>query len=262
MAGKRDALKRSSTTPSGINDLMQRMAAGVTEETAIAESRGWRYTATGLDIQRDLTLDEFRKGLLPEIEAAQSAYQLIVGDACLYGLEHGFIESYEDMAELTGYTAGTIEMYTSLCRSIPRLVRTNLLTYSHYQQIAPLPEDERPHWISYAASNGLSYRALKALIADTELPAAGNNPDLILEDPPALSDEDEEEATPLFDDFDLTDPVHEKRFIGFRKRAAQNRYAEIDLIEIQEAEKWLAVLRKKVAQAKVEADKQARMKTK
>lgn len=226
--------------------------------------RGYRFSNDGLIIQRPLTRDEFREGLLPEIEAMQSRYQLIVGDAANHGLDNGLIDSYEDMALLTGYTAGSIEVYASICRNIPQLTRVNSLKFKHYQVIARLDEDERPHWIHFAATYGLGYRVIESMIAEIDarlpgLPAIADEPPL--PHAPALSDENEE-ATSLFDDYDVTDPVHEKRFIGFRKRAAQNRYAEIDMIEIDEAEKWLAFLRKKVAQAKVEADRQARMRKK
>jgi len=132
------------------------------------KSRGYEYTSTGLDIKRQLTREEFRGELLPEIEAMQSRYQLIVGDAANHGLEYGLIESYQDMADLTGYTAGSIEVYASICRNIPQLTRVNSLKFKHYQVIAPLPADEIPHWISFAASNGLGYRAIDALIQWTE----------------------------------------------------------------------------------------------
>lgn len=228
--------------------------------------RPWHYTPTGLAFDRKLTRDEYRNRLLPELQVMESARQLIIGDACLEGIEDGHIESYEDMAELTGYTAGTIELYASLCRSIPRLVRTNSLTYSHYQKIAPLPEEERPLWIKFAADSELSYRALDALIQWTkgnpQLPAPVDDmtvfPDEPDDDRPALSDEMEAMALDN-ETVDLTDAIYEKTVIGFRKKASQNRYAEIDLTEILRIETWLMTLRKKVAQAKVDAGRQARM---
>lgn len=159
------------------------------------KDRGWRFTADGLTLERDLTEAEW-SAIPVEMRAMKSALQLNVGDATLYGLECGYIQTYEDMEERTGYRASSIEVYASVCRNIPRLTRVNPLTFKHYQQIAPLPEDERPHWISYAASNGLSYRVLKNLIHQVNQPVLIAGGDVITEgvstDAPTLFDETEE----------------------------------------------------------------------
>lgn len=159
------------------------------------KDRGYRFSNDGLIIQRQLTREEFREGLLPEIEAMQSRYQLIVGDAANHGLDNGLIDSYEDMAALTGYTAGSIEVYASICRNIPQLTRVNSLKFKHYQVIARLSEEERPHWISFAATYGLGYRVIESMIADIDarLPAllSGNDTAIVPAEvePTALSDE-------------------------------------------------------------------------
>lgn len=170
------------------------------------KDRGWRFAADGLELKRELTREEFRDGLLNEVQAMGSAQQLIVGDAYLHGIECGFIETYEEMAELTGYEASSIKVYASLCRSIPRLMRINPLTYSHYQQIAPLDEDERAHWIAFAAGSELSYRAVKALIDWTKthrqtptLPEAmdGDNTTIAPEVLPLETVDENEEVTDI-----------------------------------------------------------------
>lgn len=242
------------------------------------KDRGWRFAADGLELKRELTREEFRDGLLNEVQAMGSAQQLIVGDAYLHGIECGFIETYEEMAELTGYEAGSIEVFASLCRSIPRLMRLNPLTFSHYQQIAPLPEDERQHWISFAAGSELSYRAVKALIAWTKahrqiptLPEATDGdivaalesiPGVTVERVdfpgyPALSDENDDVTDDEIGDF--LAPEHKQRRVDIEKKVKQNRWADIDLNDIIAEERRLKWLRKKVAAAKVEAGRQARM---
>lgn len=136
---------------------------------ALAVERGYHYTADGLDIQRELTADDWHN-ILPEIKALQSSYQLIIGDWMLYGFEQGYVVSYEDMAALTGMQPQTIEVYTSICRNIPRLIRINPLKFSHYRLIAPLPEDERIPWIEFAVNRGLSFRTLQKLITLSQSP--------------------------------------------------------------------------------------------
>jgi len=242
---KREKLRQhTGSTPPNINDLMARLSGGVNAIDLPPEPRPYNYTGTGLDIQRDLTKEEFREGVVTDLQAMNTAHQLNVGDATLYGLEHGYIDSYEEMAELTGYEASTVEMYTSLCRSIPRLVRTNSLTYSHYQQIAPLPEEERPLWISYAASNELSYRALKALIADVttkEQPAEagpGDNMTIVpAVDAPAPSDDiEEQETTPL--PSPIKDKVYRQRFNNIWKKVENDALTAEDLGDVVSVRMW------------------------
>lgn len=222
---------------------MARLSGGVNAIDLPPEPRPYNYTGTGLDIQRELTKEEFREGVVTELQAMNTAHQLNVGDATLYGLEHGYIDSYEEMAELTGYEASTVEMYTSLCRSIPRLVRTNSLTYSHYQQIAPLPEEERPLWISYAASNELSYRALKALIADVnakEQPAALDLPDGVTVErvdlTPPPDEIEEEEPAPL--PSPIKDKVYRQRFNHLWKKVESDTLTAEDLSDAVSIRMW------------------------
>lgn len=232
------------------------------------KERGYGYTDTGLVIERELT-DEAWRGILPEIKALQTAYQLIIGDWMVYGFEQGYEVSYESMAALTGLKPQTIEVYTSVCRNVPQLMRINSLKFNHYRLVSKLPDDEKAVWIAFAAHRQLPTRALERLVALSQLPrlpAEASDTENTTIAPavdryaPALSDEDDMSS---YDEIeDVTDVIHEKRNISLMKKARQNRYAEIELHEIIEAEKWLAHLRKLVARAKVEAGKQAQIKVK
>lgn len=129
------------------------------------KGKGWRFTSNGLSVERDLSETEWLT-IPTEMRIITEAMQLNVGDATLYGLEHGYIKSYDDMARLTGYTEGSIKVYASLCRSLPQLIRINGVLYGHYQLIAPLPEDDRAGWIQYVAEQGVSRAKLKKAIAE------------------------------------------------------------------------------------------------
>lgn len=174
---------------------------GVTTPEAQTD-RGYLYTDTGLLIDRELSDSDWR-GMLPEIQAIHSAYQFIVGDWAVYGVDHGYEESYEAVAALTGFKASTVEFYASICRNIPRLVRTNRLTFGHYQRIAPLPESDRAYWITYAVEHEVSIRELREAIAAGQLPAEagpGDNTTIapaVEPNPPAPVEEEAEEITPL-----------------------------------------------------------------
>lgn len=242
---KREKLRQHGvTTPSGITDLMARLSSGANAIATPPEPRPYNYTGTGLDIQRDLTKEEFRGGVVTELQAMNTAHQLNVGDATLYGLEHDYIEDYEEMAELTGYEASSIEVYASLCRSIPRLMRINPLTFSHYQQIAPLPEIERFYWISFAASNDLSYRALKDLIAmaqRSQLPAAASDDNTAtvpaVDDAPALSGEIEEAESASLPS-PIKDKVYRLRFNHLWKKVETDALTAEDLSDAVSIRMW------------------------
>src|SRR5574341_1414201 len=117
--------------------------------------RGYKFSNDGLVIQRELSDIDWRD-ILPEIKAMHSSYQLNYGDWMVYGFDRGYQVSYESMAEMTGLQPQTIEVYTSVCRNVPQLIRINPLKFSHYRLIATMPEDERVLWIQFAASHPLS----------------------------------------------------------------------------------------------------------
>jgi hypothetical protein len=121
------------------------------------------FTDTGMDIRPDLSENDWR-GYAPEVRVIGSASQLIVGDYANEGINRGFVKGYAEIAELTGLEASTIEVYASICRSIPRLIRINRVYFGHYQLIAPLPEEDRERWIQFVAEHGLSVRDLRKSI--------------------------------------------------------------------------------------------------
>lgn len=161
----------------------------------IPRTKPYRFSTDGLLIQRELS-DSAWLDILPEIKALHSSYQLIIGDWMLYGFEHGYALSHEDMAKLTGLQPQTIEVYTSVCRNVPQLMRVNPLRFGHYRAVSKLPDDEKPCWIQYAASNHLSTRVLQdwlALVTTLQLPAAVDNNLSQPGDPTPLPDEIEEQ---------------------------------------------------------------------
>lgn len=228
---------------------MQRLEQAAQDvEMAIAESRGYHYAANGLDIQRDLTADDWHN-ILPEIKALQSSYQLIIGDWMLYGFERGYVLSYEDMAALTGMQPQTIEVYTSICRNIPRLIRINPLKFSHYRLIAPLPEGERIVWIEFAVNRGLSFRTLQKLITLSQIPmlveatspVVADEPPLA--DAPALSDENEEATDIIFQPSSLEDDENWKTLNSLEKTLKTGSYRNATYQEAVVIHRRIAVAR-------------------
>lgn len=194
----------ASQTPAAVPDARQ-VVQSSPPPIPPRRAKGWQFSDNGLLIQRDLTDDDWRN-VLGEIKSLRSAYQLIIGDWMLYGFEHGYETTYESMATLTGLQPQTIEVYTTVCRAVPQLIRINPLKFSHYREISELPEDERPHWIQFAASQSLSVRALRSFVNmayPPQLPAVSGDFDpLTMElsdgvtieriDLPALPDDNQE----------------------------------------------------------------------
>lgn len=146
--------------------------ASMTDESRgiVYRERENPYTDTGLNINETWTEDAWR-GMASDIRAIGMAYQFIVGDYTLYGLEHGFVKSYEDVAALTGLKSDTVEIFASISRSIPRLIRVNSLDFGHYRKIAPTPEDHRAEWIRLAVESNWSVRDLARAIKAHYLPS-------------------------------------------------------------------------------------------
>lgn len=165
----------------------------------LTKERGYGYTDTGLVIERELT-DEAWRGILPEIKALQTAYQLIIGDWMVYGFEHGYEVSYESMAALTGLKPQTIEVYTSVCRNVPQLMRINSLKFNHYRLVSKLPDDEKAVWLEFAAHRQLPTRTLERLVVLSQLPRL----------PETASDTDNTTITPAVDLTPLPGEVDEE----------------------------------------------------
>lgn len=233
------------------------------DDSALAESRAYRFSGDGLIVERDLDDADWRN-ILPEIKAVKSAYQLIIGDWMVYGFEHGYEVSYEAMAVMTGLNPQTIEVYTSICRNVPQLIRINPLTFSHYRLIAPLSEDERIPWIEFAVHRGLSFRALQKLInlsqapmlpASTETTSATVTIPVIDSDRPALPDEmEEEEATEI--DSPLKDKGYKKRIDNFWLLVTEDRIQEYPPDDWQMVRRWFLDMDSKYTRLLAQAQRQ------
>lgn len=209
------------------------------EEDEQSQERGYHYSGTGLDIRRELSVEAWRN-ILPEIKAMQTAYQLIIGDWMVYGFEQGYEQSYESMAELTGLKSQTVEVYASVCRNVPQLMRVNSLKFNHYRLVSKLPDDEKALWIQFAVHRQLPTRALEKLIdlsQSPRLPAGpGDNTTIVpyvAPEPTPLPDEDAVDLPS-----DLGDKSYRQRFTTVFKKVATDALTVDDLQEVALLRKW------------------------
>lgn len=209
--------------------------------------RAYEYTENGLLIRRELSEKDWR--VIPsEMKAVSGKSRpLNVGDAALYGLEQGYISTFEEASEMFGVMASSIEIYVSICRNVPQLIRVNPLTFKHYRYIAPLPDEEKVQWIEYAASNKLSSGDLQKLIAlvnPPQLPETTNvehldmPPGVTIEridlTSPALSDD----MPPTVDPSPVTDKTHRQRMNRVWKKVESDTLTDDDLQDVFFIRDW------------------------
>lgn len=224
------------------------------------KERGYGYTDTGLVIERELT-DEAWRGILPEIKALQTAYQLIIGDWMVYGFEQGYEVSYESMAVLTGLKPQTIEVYTSVCRNVPQLMRINSLKFNHYRLVSKLPDDEKAVWIAFAAHRQLPTRGLERLVALSQMPRLPETTDgNYLEitdssngDRPPLPGDVEEEATDLpLPDLPLEDEENWKALDTIQDVVKHRRYTDLTPRRRMNLHRMIGIARRAISLLEVE----------
>lgn len=149
-------------------DIMNRLAlaAQITDSpmvTAIVAQGIASISTTGLIIHQEITEDDW-KALYGNIQRFRKAFQWIIGDWMLYGFDHDWSTTYEDMADLTGLKEKTVKEYTYVCRNVDPSIRMDTLSFGHFQVIAALPDGDKQHWINRAVDEELSIKKMTHVI--------------------------------------------------------------------------------------------------
>lgn len=169
MAAMKRMARPQGNTPPAQSEIMARLAAAASggDSQSIALLNSLSFSKTGLVIDRELNQDEWSK-LYEAIGSIKSAFQWIIGDWMLYGFEHEWVNSYEDMAAFTGLKDVTVRNYTYVCRNVPASLRSDKLSFGHFQLIAPL--EDKPIWIQRAVDEKLSISQLRQAIHGDDPP--------------------------------------------------------------------------------------------
>lgn len=137
--------------------------------------RGAHVSATGLEIDEDVDFDRWQEigSLLGSIDGSVAWW---IGDWVNFG-ERKYGEKYAQAMDATGLDYGRLRVIASVCRNVDLLLRSNNLSFSHHQLVAPLPAEDQERWLTLAADEGLSVRGLKERLAgDGQLPAPAEQP--------------------------------------------------------------------------------------
>ncbi len=109
----------------------------------------------------------------------------------LNAMEAKYGQTYKRAMEESGYAESTLKVAKSVCGSVETLMRTNLLTFTHHQLIAPLAPADQQFWLAKAVADGLSVKDLREALRDSQKRRLGSSIatgnglyDVVVIDPP------------------------------------------------------------------------------
>jgi hypothetical protein len=124
------------------------------------KSKKYTISRAGLDIQAELTFDEWQ-ALGKELTPIASAIGFIVGDWINYG-ETRYGEKYHEALRLTGLSIETLWQYSYVARRVQIWFRNQNLDWTHHKVVAKVkdPEEQRK-WLNTAEKENLSVARLR-----------------------------------------------------------------------------------------------------
>jgi hypothetical protein len=151
------------------------------EEAIVQRSNGlveiggrFQLSSLGVTVDAAATENEWRAFFIA-IKRIQEAVQWIVGDLLNYG-ETALNKTYDEMAEIIGYSPKTLREYAYVSRSLPMSIRMDTLSFGHHQLVASMPEHQQLSWLKFAEAKRLSVAALRHFILDDNSPTPPANP--------------------------------------------------------------------------------------
>ncbi len=121
---------------------------------------GFTLTSTGIALQGDVTAQDWQTiGEL--IFRVNRAIQWLIGDWIVYGEDYQWGQTYEQLAEQTGYTVETLRQYAYVSRHVQLSIRIDNLSFAHHQVVAGLSGDEQIALLTAAAAGGWSVARLR-----------------------------------------------------------------------------------------------------
>lgn len=190
---------------------------------------GCTGNAAGLMVPDDISVENIQL-LADVLFDFEERIQLYIGDM-LNAVERLGYGDIKKIAEAYGRDKDTLYNWKSICKKVTTSLRNEVLaqfpdkkplTLTHYQFVAPLPEDQQRYWLNRAMSEGLGAMELKRLIKG-EKPAAlpaGNA------------------TVSLFDKSHMPRPAALKQTYLKARQGDENALSEIRR-QIAEYEKWL-----------------------
>jgi hypothetical protein len=150
-------------------------------EDGVLAIGGYSLTSIGLKINGDVTYENWETvgALLLRLEGA---IQLLIGD-WLVQAERQWGQTYEAIAEQTGYAVKSLYQYKWVAENVPFSMRIETLTFTHYTVVAGIDDDSRKMTLlEKAADEGWSVKRLRDEINPPTLPSdAGGEKNKIMQ---------------------------------------------------------------------------------
>jgi len=129
--------------------------------------RGLEFSRTGFEIPSDISADDWL-AIFHELTSMERALQWAIGDLIVHA-ETVWGQTYDEIAEITGYSKNTLPDFAYVARHIRFSLRHENLTFSHHKEVASLKSDKtKAKWLKRAADNGWSVRELRQQIKQSE----------------------------------------------------------------------------------------------
>jgi hypothetical protein len=142
------------------------------DESGIVATHGpFELRLTGVIARRDATYEEWHAAT-EWVQKVEKVSPFWVGDLLAYG-EHKYGEMYAQVLDATPYVYGTVANHAYVAKKVECSRRRENLSFSHHQEVAPLPPAEQTEWLDTAEDEGLTVAALRLKIKAASRAALG-----------------------------------------------------------------------------------------
>ena len=122
----------------------------------------WAFSPTGLTFTGPVTFEEW--GALGEwLQGVERSIHFYLGDWLNYGEQH--FSGYAQLADETGYSAGTLANDKWVCQQIPSSRRREELPFAYHQSVAALEPTEQDAMLDVAIESSLTRAELRTAVA-------------------------------------------------------------------------------------------------
>ena len=137
---------------------------------AMSSTERIRFTRTGLELAKDVTLEEWAS-VADKLGEASRSLGFIVGDWLVFGQDrfgsqqglpgiaptprrvNKTSSDYQRIIAATGLDATAITAYIYVARNVPHRLRSEKISWEHHRAVAKLPCHEQQRWIKLAESH-------------------------------------------------------------------------------------------------------------
>jgi hypothetical protein len=115
----------------------------------VRSNRAFTMTPTGLIADEGATFEQWQK-VGEVLQKLDASIQWLLGDWLVYG-ERVWGQTYEQIAEATGYEVTSLRQYAWVARGVDLSIRIDKLSFGHHMLVAGLEPESQRNWLGRAA---------------------------------------------------------------------------------------------------------------